>query len=62
VEAEQKALTYHARQKEQALWVKAVCKKLQQGGVIKLYTTNADGSIRELTTKKEMENACMLQN
>jgi hypothetical protein len=30
--------------------------------LIKLYTTNADGTIRELTTKKEMERACMIEN
>jgi hypothetical protein len=62
VEAEQKALTHHARQKRQALRVKAVRNKLWQGGVIKLYTLNDDGTIRELTTKKEMEQACMIEN
>jgi hypothetical protein len=62
VEAEQKALTHHARQKRQALRVKAVRNKLRQGGVIKLYTLNNDGTIRELTTKKEMEHACMIEN
>ncbi len=62
VEAEQKALTHHSRQKQQASRVKTVRHKLRQGGVIKLYTTNADGTIQELTTKKEMERACMIEN
>jgi hypothetical protein len=30
--------------------------------VIRLYTTNADGTIHELTTKKEVERACMIEN
>jgi hypothetical protein len=62
VEAEQQALTQHARQKCQALQVKAVQNNLRQGGIIKLYTLNDNGTIRELTTKKEMEQACMIEN
>jgi hypothetical protein len=49
--AEQIALTHHAQQKHQALCIKAIYKKLCHGGVIKLYTINADSTIRELTTK-----------
>jgi hypothetical protein len=59
---EQKVLTHHAPKKRPALCVKAVWKKMRQGGVIKLYTTVTDGSIEELTTKKEMEQACMIEN
>jgi hypothetical protein len=62
VDVKQKALTHHACQKRQALWVKIVRKKLRQGGVIKLYTINDDGTTRELTTKKEMEHDRSIQN
>lgn len=62
VETEVKLLTQQSRQKTQATRIKAARNKLRAGGVMKLRTVDADGTITELHATPKIEEAIFEEN
>ncbi len=57
-----KQLIQREKQRESARTIKYVLQKIKQGGVTKVDVVNDEGETIELTTKEDIERACMSEN